>query len=77
LVHVTGRDWGWYTTFMQNLARLMPAEVPSPAAAQIGARVVTIQKALVDAPKSLSWKTRAAVGRRMAWYELPEEIGGG
>jgi len=93
LVKVTSHDWGWYTTFMDNLARLMPAEVPSPlggegggaadaplppeAAAQVGGRVTTIQQALVDAPKSLQWKARAAIGRRMAWYELPEEIGGG
>jgi len=43
----------------------------------VGGRVATIQQVLVDAPKSLSWKARAAVGRRIAWYELPEEIGGG
>jgi len=104
LVQVTSRDWGWYTTFMDNLARLMPSIVPSPsgggqprevpspsgggqgggamplppdAAALVGRRFAKIQVALVDAPKSLSWKARAAVGRRMAWYELPEEIGGG
>jgi len=94
LVQVTSRDWGWYTTFMDNLARLMPAEGPPPsgggqgggaaetvfppeAAAQVGGRVTTIQQALVDAPKSLQWKARAAIGRRVTWYELPEEIGGG
>src|SRR6202043_2451256 len=92
LLQVTSRDWGWYTTFMDNLARLMPSKVPSPsgggqgggasplppdAAALVGRRFAKIQVALVDAPKSLSWKARAAVGRRMAWYELPEEIGGG
>jgi hypothetical protein len=94
LVQVISRDWGWFTTFTDNLARLMPAEVPSPsgggqgggaadtalpreAAAQIGSRVAAIQQALLEAPKSLAWKARAAVGRRVAWYELPEEIGGG
>jgi hypothetical protein len=80
VVGVTSRDWGWYTTFMDNLARLMPdveTVLPPDAAAQVGRRVATIQQALVDAPKSLSWKARAAVGRRVAWYELPEEIGGG
>ncbi|HXN78027.1 MAG TPA: hypothetical protein VN965_04535 [Candidatus Dormibacteraeota bacterium] len=80
LVHVTSRDWGWYTTFMDNLARLlqhMESILPPDAAALVGRRFAKIQVALVDAPKSLSWKARAAVGRRMAWYELPEEIGGG
>jgi hypothetical protein len=80
LVGVTSRDWGWYTTFMDNLARLTPAEdsaLPPDAAAQVGRRVSAIQQALADARKSLQWKARAAVGRRVAWYELPEEIGGG
>ena len=80
LVRVTSRDWGWYTTFTDNLARLMPdvdMVLPPDAAAQIGGRVATIQQAMVGAPKSLQWKARAAVGRRVAWYELPEEIGRG
>jgi hypothetical protein len=80
LVQVTSRDWGWYTTFMDNLARLMPGVetvLPPGTAAEIADRVVTIQRALVDAPKSLQWKARATIGRRMAWYELPEEIGSG
>jgi hypothetical protein len=80
LVHVTSRDWGWYTTFTDNLARLVPAvdtPLPREAAAQVGGRVAAIQQALLEAPKSLGWKARAAMGRRVAWYELPEEIGGG
>jgi hypothetical protein len=80
LVTVTSRDWGWFTTFADNLARLTPARdspLPQEAAGQIAERVITIQQALVAAPKSLGWKARAAVGRRVSWYELPEEIGRG
>ncbi len=80
LINVTSRDWGWYTTFTDNLARLTPppdSPLPREAAGQIGERVATIEQALSEAPKSLQWKARAAVGRRMAWYELPEEIGRG
>lgn len=80
LVHVTSRDWGWYTTFTQNLTRLAPdvdTALPQEAAGQVAGRVATIQQALVDAPKTLSWRARAAIGRRVPWYELPEEIGGG
>ena len=80
LVQVTSRDWGWYTTFTDNLTRLTPAQdssLPPEAASQIAERVATIEQALFAAPKSLGWKARGAVGRRVAWYELPEEIGGG
>jgi hypothetical protein len=80
LVNVTSRDWGWFTTFTDNLARLTPppdTPLPRGAASDIAERVATIQQALVAAPQSLGWKARAAVGRRVPWYELPEEIGGG
>ena len=80
LVQVTSRDWAWYTTFTDNLARLTPerdSPLPPDAASQIADRVAAIQRALAAAPKSLGWKARAAVGRRVPWYELPEEIGGG
>ena len=80
LINVTSRDWGWFTTFTDNLTRLTPtpdSSLPQDAADQIADRVATIQQALTAAPKSMGWKARAAVGRRMPWYELPEEIGGG
>ena len=33
------------------------------------------QRAIADAvPKGLKWKTRARVGERVRWYELPEEV---
>ena len=37
-------------------------------------RIDRIARALADAPKSLGWKARAKVGRRVVWYELPEEV---
>jgi len=80
LINTTSRDWGWFTTFTDNLTRLTPqpdSSLPQDAAEQIADRVGTIQQALAAAPKSMGWKARAAVGRRMPWYELPEEIGGG
>ena len=80
LMQVISRDWGWFTTFSDNLTRLTPqpdSSLPQDAADQIADRVATIQQALTAAPKSLGWKARAAMGRRVPWYELPEEIGGG
>lgn len=27
-----------------------------------------------SAPKSLKWRARAKIGRRIPWYELPEDV---
>jgi hypothetical protein len=80
LTRVTSRDWGWYTTFMDNLGRLAPEPamgLPPDAAAAVADRVTTIRHAVENSRKSLQWLARSAVGRRVPWYELPEEIGRG
>jgi hypothetical protein len=79
LARVTGADWGWHTTVTDNLARLpaLAAELLDPDDAdQVAGRVARIADSLASAPKSLRWRARAKVGRRVAWYELPDEIGG-
>jgi len=38
-------------------------------------RIEQITAALAAAPKSLRWRARAKVGRRIPWYDLPEEVG--
>jgi hypothetical protein len=78
LVAVTAGDWGWFTTFTDNLRRLpgLAAEVLAPDAASTASlRVDTVLQALTEAPKGLRWKARSKVGRKVKWYELPEEVG--
>lgn len=79
LAAVTSGDWGWYTTVTDNLARLpeLAAELlPAADGAAVTGRVTAVREALDAAPKPLKWRARARVGRRVAWYELPDEIGG-
>jgi hypothetical protein len=78
LVAVTRGDWGWWTTLTDNLARLpeIAADALPPAdAALVTGRVEALRSALAAAPKSMRWRTRAKIGRRVPWYELPEEHG--
>ncbi len=72
---VTGVDWGWHTTALETLDRLEAdvGRVSGDSEARIRARLGELRAAIVDAPKSLRWRARARIGRRMAWYELPEE----
>jgi hypothetical protein len=74
---VTGADWGWHTTLIDNLERVSAATaelLTEDDAAVVRNRVQEIRHAIQLAPKSLGWKVRARVGRRMQWYELPEEV---
>ena len=76
LTAVLADDWGFYTTVMDNLEHLQTAAteyVPAARVSEARARVEQLRETLESAPKSLRWKMRARVGRRMVWYELPEE----
>ncbi len=79
LTAVTRSDWGWYTTFTDNLAavgRDAPGLLDDAAAAVVGERIGAVAAALDGAHKTARWKARAMIGRRSPWYELPEEVAG-
>jgi hypothetical protein len=79
LAKVTGSDWGWHTTLTDNLAkvsqRLPTTGLTSEQSDVVAQRIEEITSALAAAPKSLKWRARAKVGRRVPWYDLPEEAG--
>jgi len=79
LAVVTGSDWGWYTTVSDNLGRVLPAAAElliEVDAAVVAERLQAIQQSIQRAPNSLAWKLRSRVGRRLQWYELPDEVAG-
>lgn len=73
---VTANDWGWYTTVSDNLEKLLATGnelLPEEERQIVAERLATIREAMERAPKSLGWKMRAKIGRRVPWYVLPEE----
>lgn len=75
VVEVLAQDWGFYTTATDNLAKL-PAlirDVDERAAEEVAAAGRELVAAVDDAPKSRAFKLRARIGRRVQWYELPDE----
>lgn len=77
IVVVTSADWGWYTTLSDNLTKVAAASpqlLPPDHSDTVMARVEALLRAMTAAPKGLRWRARSALGRRAAWYELPEEV---
>lgn len=70
-------DWGLFTTLSDNLERARqaaPEYLSTAEAALVQGRIDKILGEMQAAPKSVRWKMRARIGRRMEWYELPEEV---
>jgi hypothetical protein len=77
---VLSGDWGWWRTVTGSLAKLpgLLAEQPGLAPPYPRFDPLTQAKQLAEVaesvPKGIKWKTRAKVGDRVRWYELPEEV---
>jgi hypothetical protein len=79
VVEVTQGDWGWYTTLTDNLgavAESAPSLLEPADSAVVRARADSLLEAVRGSRKSTRWKARSMIGRRMPWYELPEEVAG-
>lgn len=73
---VCASDWGWFTTVDDNLQKLATVAVnwlEAGAAGEVVGRIEAIRHDIAGAKKSMRWKARSKVGRKVAWYELPEE----
>lgn len=83
----TSADWGWWRTITENLAKLAlyvdeelgddDLDTGQPPRFDLHSQLADLRAAIDDAPKSTRWKLRATVGDKVAWYELPEEVGHG
>jgi hypothetical protein len=80
IADLCAKDWGLYTTVSMTIQKLHTfldegdIELTTEEAQTIKKRLIAIQKAMDDAPKTLAWKMRARVGTRVRWYEEVEEV---
>ncbi len=70
---LTSNDWGLYKTLYVNLKKMKGFALERDFPAHIAERIDALLSAIDAHPKSLGWRTRALVGERVRWYELPEE----
>ena len=78
LCRVCSVDWGFYTTLTDNLEKLRATSqsvLDEADHAIVAERIVRLESELARAPKTLKWRMRSRMGRRVAWYDLPEEVG--
>jgi hypothetical protein len=74
---VCSAEWGFYTTVMDNLDKLREMSkgfLDAGEHAIVSDRVDRLASALDRSEKTLKWRMRNRIGRRVAWYELPEEV---
>lgn len=78
ILALTSDDWGLYTTasdFLDALRSALPGlEYDVPARSQIASRANQLAAAIAAAPKSMRWRARDRVGRRLRWYRVVEEV---
>ena len=75
IAHFTSRDWGLHTTVSDNLAVVgeRATAMLGEGAGEVTRRVDDLWGTIEESPKSSRWKMRSRVGRRVRWYQVPEE----
>jgi hypothetical protein len=80
VAELCAKDWGLYTTVSMTIQKLHDfldedeIELDEEHAQTIKRRLVALQKAMDEAPKTMGWKMRARIGTRVRWYEEVEEV---
>jgi hypothetical protein len=76
LQQVLGNDWGFYTTVTDNLERVLTwmRSWPETERGPVIEHVTAVRTFLERMPKTLTWRMRSRIGRRVVWYDLPEEV---
>jgi hypothetical protein len=78
ITRICAQDWGLWKTVTLSLRKVQDIcdayDLEAAAKLAIIERLNELQTALEHTPKSLKWKMRAAIGERVQWYDLPEEV---
>jgi hypothetical protein len=78
LARLCADDWGVYKTFTvvigKTLALVDTFDLTPDEKQNVKARLKRISDLIEAEPKSMSWKMRARLGEKKAWYKLPDEM---
>ncbi len=77
LAQLFGNDWGLFTTSFDTLNQVgqHASEYVSVEELDVVMRhVQDLRELMTSSPKSLRFRIREKIGRKMPWYETPEEV---
>ena len=77
LAELVRPDWGLFTTLSDNLEKtrqVIPDFLLAEEGALVSRRIAAIREAMEKVPKTTRWYLRSKIGRKMEWYELPDEV---
>jgi hypothetical protein len=80
IADLCAKDWGLYTTVTMNIDRLIKLltgdeiELEKVRKETIRGRLKVLKEAIEAAPKTMGWKMRARIGKRVRWYDEVEEV---
>lgn len=78
IARICATDWGWYRTLSDNLVHVrdLAPQILNDGndVARVRERITSVLAAVEEAPKPLAWRLRNRIGRRVPWYDLPEEV---
>ncbi|WP_246273188.1 amino acid permease [Candidatus Hakubella thermalkaliphila] len=81
ITDLTSQAWGLYKTVCLSLQKTIDfvdtRDMKGEEKKIIRSRAQELQRAIEQAPKSVKWKLRAAIGEKIQWYDLPEEVARG
>ena len=69
-------DWGWFTTCMDSFDKVkqyVNESIAGPDQELLIQKIELIRTSTVNTKKSIKWTVRSKLGRKVQWYELPEE----
>lgn len=69
IASLAAASWPWWKTIHDNLNFLLSVPPPVLDLEPLRSRLLRLDEAIEQEPKSLGWKVRALVGARVQWYK--------
>jgi hypothetical protein len=80
IANLLSKDWGFYYTNLLSLDKIRKGldvykqSFSEKDVENIGSRIDLLTHMIEEAPKSLAWKARAAIGPKVKWYNDVDEV---